>query len=95
MVAYDKEREWKNSLEEGMTSGIEDASIVGTHMMLEAWELGIASCWFNFFSPTEVKTAFELSENEEIVFLLPIDILPGKLLTFIVLRHIMSADIIK
>lgn len=72
MVTYDKELEWKNPLEEGVSAGIEDASIVATHMMLEAWELGIASCWVNFFSPTEVKKAFDLPEKEEIVLLLPI-----------------------
>ena len=72
MVAYDKSLEWKNPIEEGVTAGVEDASIVGTHMMLEAWELGISSCWVNFFSPTKVKEVFELPENEEIVLLLPI-----------------------
>lgn len=72
MVAYDKEREWQNPLEEGVTAGVEDASIIGTHMMLEAWEQGIASCWVNFFSPSEVKETFGLPESEEIVLLLPI-----------------------
>ena len=71
MVAYDKNLEWKNPLEDGVSAGVEDASIVATHMMLEAWELGIASCWVNFFSPSQVKKAFKLPENEEIVLLLP------------------------
>ena len=72
MVAYDKNLEWKNPLEEGVSAGVQDVSIVATHMMMEAWELGIGSCWVNFFSPTEVKKAFELPENEEVVLLLPI-----------------------
>lgn len=72
MVAYDKNREWKNPLEEGVSAGVEDASIVGTHMMLEAWELGVSSCWVNSFSPSEVKKSFELPNNEEVVLLLPI-----------------------
>ena len=29
-------------------SGIEDASIVATHMMLAAYNAGVDSCWINF-----------------------------------------------
>ncbi len=32
-------------------SGIEDASIVATHMMLAAEDEGVDSCWLNFFDP--------------------------------------------
>ena len=72
MIANDRDREWKNPLEPGVSAGVEDVSIVATHMMLEAWELGIGSCWVNFFSPSAVKKAFDLPKNEEVVLLLPI-----------------------
>ena len=32
-------------------SGIEDASIVATHMILAAHNAGVDSCWINFFDP--------------------------------------------
>ena len=32
-------------------SGIEDASIVATHLMLAAKNVGVDSCWINFFDP--------------------------------------------
>ena len=87
MITNDRDREWKNPLEPGVAAGVEDVSIVAAHMMLEAWELGIGSCWVmmleawelgigscwvNFFSPSAVKKAFDLPKNEEVVLLLPI-----------------------
>ena len=72
MIVNDRDREWKNPLEPGVSAGVEDVSIVAAHMMLEAWELGIGSCWVNFFSPSAVKKAFDLPQNEEVVLLLPI-----------------------
>jgi len=48
-------------------SGIEDASIVTTHMMLCAKSVGVDSCWVNFFDPDKMAEAFQLSENEEIL----------------------------
>lgn len=32
-------------------SGIEDATIVATHMMLAAKNQGVESCWINFLDP--------------------------------------------
>ena len=51
-------------------SGIEDASIVATHMMLAAYNEGIDSCWINFFNPDELAQALNLPEEEEILMLL-------------------------
>lgn len=41
MVTVRKDEEWVNPFEHGIRAGEQDASIVATHMMLEAWELGI------------------------------------------------------
>lgn len=46
-------------------------SIVATHMMLEAWEQGVASCWVNAFSNNEMEKAFDLPEHERVVLLMP------------------------
>lgn len=51
-------------------SGVEDASIVATHMMLAAASVGVDSCWVNLFNPAEVARVFELPENEEVLMLL-------------------------
>ena len=71
LIAYDTEKEWVNTMEEGIRAGVEDASIVATHMMLEAWELGIGSCWVNMFPNTQTAKAFGLPENIKPVLLLP------------------------
>lgn len=48
-------------------SGIEDASIVATHMLLASKSVGVDSCWVNYFDPDKVAEAFQLPENEEIL----------------------------
>lgn len=51
-------------------SGVEDAAIVATHMMLAAKAAGVDSCWINFFDPEAAAQAFGLPENEEILMFL-------------------------
>ena len=51
-------------------SGLEDASIVATHMMLAAYDAGVDSCWLNLFDPDEAKEKLGLPENEEVLMLL-------------------------
>lgn len=48
-------------------SGIEDASIVATHMILAAADQGLNSCWINFLDPDKLHKALGLPENEEIL----------------------------
>ena len=51
-------------------SGVEDASIVATHMMLAAADEGVDSCWLNFFDPDKAAAILGLPENEEVLMLL-------------------------
>lgn len=51
-------------------SGVEDASIVATHLMLAAANEGVDSCWLNFFDPDKLAEALGLPENEEILMIL-------------------------
>lgn len=51
-------------------SGIEDASIIATHMILAAKNAGVDSCWVNFFDPALAAKELGLPENEEILMLL-------------------------
>ncbi len=72
MFAYDTQLEWNNPLEEGIHSGVEDCSIVATHVMLEACDLGLATCWVNIFPNTDTAKAFDLPETMKPVLLMPI-----------------------
>ncbi len=51
-------------------SGIEDASIVATHLMLAATDKGVDSCWLNYFDPDALAKDLGLPDNEEILMLL-------------------------
>ncbi len=51
-------------------TGIEDASIVATHIMLAAANEGINSCWVNNFSVRSIKESFELDADTEPVLLM-------------------------
>lgn len=72
MFAYDENLDWKNPKEPGCHSGEQDVSIAAVHIMLEAWDLGVASCWVNLFSNSEVEKLFALPESEKIVLLMPL-----------------------
>ena len=72
VIAYDKDRDWKNRRMPGYSSGETDAAIVCTHMMLEAWEQGIGSCWVGAFSADAVHDAISLPENVRVTAMLPI-----------------------
>ena len=51
-------------------SGVEDAAIVATHMILAAADEGVDSCWLNFFDPDKLAEALGLPENEEVLMLM-------------------------
>ena len=71
VVCYDRERDWKNKLMPGYESGETDAAIVCTHMMLQAFDLGIGSCWVGYFNPKTVAETLGLPENITVSALLP------------------------
>lgn len=48
-------------------SGVEDASIVATHMVLAAQSLGVDSCFVNIFDPDKLAEEFSLPANEQVV----------------------------
>ena len=70
-ICYDKDKAWKNDLTPGYCSGETDAAIVCTHMMLQAWELGIGSCWVGCFASDRVKEALDLPANLRVTALMP------------------------
>ena len=51
-------------------SGVEDATIVATHMILAAADAGLDSCWVNFFDPDKAAEVLGLPENEEVLMVM-------------------------
>lgn len=72
VVGYDVERSAKGLVYEGHDFGDTDAAIVCTHMMLQAWELGLGSCWVGYFNEEKVRAALGLPENVRVRDLLPV-----------------------
>lgn len=70
LICYDKDVSWKAV--DGHDSGVVDASIAITQMMLEAWDLGIGSVWVRGYDKRVLDEVFELPSNLESVALLPI-----------------------
>ena len=71
VFTYNEDEEWKNPLENGGHSGEQDVSIVASHVMLQAWELGIGTCWVNYFSNSRLEKELGLPENERSVLIMP------------------------
>ena len=69
VVASDKSIAWSN----GTDSSYEmDASIVATHMMLEATNIGLGSVWVKMFDQELLKEKLSLEESVEVICLIPI-----------------------
>ena len=51
-------------------SGVEDATIVATHLILAAADEGVDSCWVNFLDPEKTAEILGLPENEEVLMLM-------------------------
>ena len=72
VVGFDVERSAKGLVYDGHDFGDTDAAIVTTHMMLEAQELGLGSCWVGYFNEAKVKETLGLPENVRVRDLLPV-----------------------
>lgn len=62
LICYDENECWVREFD-NHKSGEVDATIVATHMMLEAESLGISSTWIMHFIPEAIITEFELEKN--------------------------------
>ena len=69
VVAFDKNNVF--TYPGGMRdSGVEDATIVATHMVLAAADEGVDSCWINFLDPEKLAKELGLPENEEVLMVM-------------------------
>lgn len=71
VVGYDRSRERKSKLNPDYGFGETDAAIVCTHMMLQAADLGIGSCWVGLFKRDEIGKVLGLPEDVVVTALLP------------------------
>lgn len=69
VVAFDKNNVFTYPGEK-RDSGVEDATIVATHLILAAADEGVDSCWINYFDPDKAAELLDLPENEEVLMLL-------------------------
>ena len=51
-------------------SGVEDATIVATHMILAAADESVDSCWINCLDPEKLAETLGLPENEEVLMVM-------------------------
>ena len=72
MIGFDSSLAAMGRIADNYCFGDIDASICTTQMMLEAWDLGLGSCWVGYFMAEEVEKAFSLPENIHIRALLPV-----------------------
>ena len=72
LFVYNTDEDWKNPLEDGVHAGVEDVSIVATHIMLAAKNEGLDTCWCNYFSNSKLEESFDIPKNEKSVLIMPI-----------------------
>ncbi len=75
VVAYDKTNVYTYPTSRGpetdhRQSGVEDAAIVATHLMLGAANAGVDSCWLNCVHIDDLHRELGLPANEDILMLL-------------------------
>ena len=73
LVAYDTDAQWTTPYPEDgdVHSGEVDAAIVATHMIMEAEDLGLGTCYVMWFPVEKTKKALGLPDNEKPVLLIP------------------------
>lgn len=71
-VGFDENLAAKGKLRENYNYGETDAAIVCSHMMFEATELGLGSCWVGWFNSDDVKRVLGLPDSVVVCNLLPV-----------------------
>ena len=69
---YDRNQEWRHPVNKTNHSGNEDVAIVATHVMLEAKNVGLDTCWVKMFDNEKFEKIFDLPSNEKSVLIMPL-----------------------
>ncbi|MDR2477798.1 MAG: nitroreductase family protein [Treponema sp.] len=70
IICYDKNETWIRKFD-GANSGVVDAAIITTHMMLQAADTGLGTTWVMHFDPAKTSETFGLPPNIVPVAFLP------------------------
>lgn len=70
VLAYDMKSAARNP--DVVDFGVVDTSIVATHMMLQAQELGIHSCWVGMIDPSELRRQFSIPKTYRVISVMPL-----------------------
>lgn len=62
LVCYNKDESWVRKYDSALSAPV-DACIVTTHMMLQAYEMGVGSTWVMHFDPEAMRKEFNIPEN--------------------------------
>lgn len=71
VICCDNDASWVRPFDND-NSGVVDAAIVTSHMMLQAADLGLGTTWVGYFDPAAVSERFGLPKNLTPVALLPL-----------------------
>ncbi|MBC2725193.1 nitroreductase family protein, partial [Desulfosporosinus sp.] len=77
IICADHSVSWKRPLDKKDIAEI-DASIVTDHMMLEATELELGTCWICYFDAKVMRTEFKLPDSYEPINILAIGYAEGE-----------------
>ena len=69
LICWDRNACWTHP-QNGQTSGFADATIVSTHMMLEAASLGLGTVWISYFDHDKARELLDIPANFEIANML-------------------------
>ena len=69
LVCYNKNETWTRPYDSAISASV-DAAIVATHIMLEAHNIGVGTCWVMHFDPAALKREFDIKQNCEPLALL-------------------------
>ncbi len=64
LICHNANESWKRPYDGALSSPV-DAVIVTTHMMLEAHNIGVGSCWVMHFDPIAMRNTFNIPQNYE------------------------------
>lgn len=71
LICYNAEECWKRTRYDGRSCGVMDASIVTTHMMLAAADIGVGCTWVMHFDPEATRREFALPDHyDPVAFLM-------------------------
>ena len=69
LVCFNKDESWVRKYDGALSAPV-DAGIVTTHMMLQAHNIGVGTCWVMHFDPFKMRETFNIPQNLEPVALL-------------------------